>query len=255
MKERKLSGKLFISTTADDCREEALRFGLGPEIADFCWAQRIDVGRDEHIAEAKKLTGGLPTGIFHAPFAEITPCAIDPRVRELTSLRYRQSIEIARELGINRLVIHGGFIPQVYYPEHYVSESVAFWKEFLKDAPPDIRIALENVMEPSPDTLIRIADGVDDPRLGLCLDLGHANCSISETPPLEWIRPMAHRLFHVHLHDNLGGRDLHAPLGEGTVPAEEAIKTVSELCPEATFTVENMHCAGSMEWLAAKGYV
>ena len=37
-----LKNRLFISTTADDCRPLALEHGLGLEIAEFCWAQRID---------------------------------------------------------------------------------------------------------------------------------------------------------------------------------------------------------------------
>ncbi len=40
-----LRERLFVSTTADDCREEARRFRLGLEIAEFCWAQRIDRDR------------------------------------------------------------------------------------------------------------------------------------------------------------------------------------------------------------------
>jgi sugar phosphate isomerase/epimerase len=34
---------------------------------------------------------------------------------------------------------------------------------------------LENVLEDSPDELIGIVQGVNDPRLRLCLDIGHAN--------------------------------------------------------------------------------
>lgn len=250
-----LRERLFVSTTADDCREEARRFRLGLEIAEFCWAQHIDAEREKHIDAAKALLAGIPRGIFHAPFAELAPCAIDPQARRLAATRYRQSIEIARELGITRLVIHGGFIPQVYYPEYYAEQSILFWKEFLRDAPEDIRIALENVMEPSPDTLCEIARGVSDPRLGLCLDVGHANCCVSNTPPADWIEPMAPWLFHVHLHNNEGDNDLHSPLGKGTVPIESIIDTVARRCPEATFTIENMHCRESMDWLINKGYL
>ncbi len=55
--------------------------------------------------------------------------------------------------------------------------------------------------------------GVDDPRFGLCLDVGHANTRVSETPPLDWIAPMAPWLRHVHLHNNDGDWDLHDALG------------------------------------------
>ena len=102
------------------------------------------------------------------------------------------------------MVCHGGFIPHVYYPEWYVEQSVLFWRALLDKLPENMTIALENVMEPSPETLVQIASGVDDPRLGLCLDVGHANTCVSDTPPLEWIAPMSPWLRHVHLHNNLG---------------------------------------------------
>lgn len=69
-------------------------------------------------------------------------------------------------------MIHGGFVPQVYFPEWYVEQSVLFWRELLAELPPDMTIALENVMEPEPLLLADIARQVDDPRLGLCLDVG-----------------------------------------------------------------------------------
>ncbi len=250
-----IRNRLFVSTTADDCRPAALRFRIGLEIAEFCWAQRIDVDREENLKRTKELMDGLPPGWFHAPFAELAPCAIDPRARRLAAERYAEAIGLAKELGFNRIVIHGGFIPEIYYPEYYVEQSILFWKDFLAGAPENIMIALENVMEPSPETLVEIVRGVSDPRLGLCLDVGHANCSVSAVPPLDWIGPMAPYLFHVHLHDNTGGKDLHSPLGEGNIPIGRIINKVAELCPEATFTIENMHCTPSLEWLDEKGYL
>lgn len=249
------SKKLHISTIDENAHALAVKYGLGIECAEFCWAYYIDAEREAHLKKARADTAGIESLWFHAPFAEISPCAIDPKVKALTKERYSQSLEIARELGIKRLVIHGGYIPHVYYPEHYVEESISFWKEFLIDAPEDISIALENVMEPEPSTLVGIAAGVNDPRLGLCLDIGHANCDITSAKPLEWISPMAPYLKHVHIHDNNGGRDLHLPLGEGNVPFEEIIVKVAELASRATFTIENMNAEPSIRRLIEKGFL
>lgn len=252
---KELSKRLFISTTADDCRSEALPRGLALEIAEFCWAQRIDRELEATVDRCRELMRDIPRVTFHAPFAELSPCAIDPRARELAASRYRQSLWIASRLGAGLTVIHGGFVPEVYYPEYFVEQSVLFWKLFLRTQPDDIRIALENVMDPSPEMLCEIVNGVDDPRLGLCLDAGHANCSVSRVPPLEWIAPMEKRLFHVHIHNNMGERDLHSPLGEGNIDMERFIDTVLERCPRATFTIENIHAAPSVSWLEEKGYI
>lgn len=247
------SEKLHISSIDENCRELALKYGMGLEVASFCWAQMIDFELEKNVEAARRMTEGIGSLWFHAPFAELAPCAIDPRARKLARTRYRQSAEIARRLGIKRLVIHGGFIPHVYYPEYYTEQSVLFWKEFLKEMPEDMTIALENVMEPSPDMLVDIADGVDDPRLGLCLDVGHANTEVSRTPPIEWIGPMAKRLFHVHLHNNIGGTDLHDHLGNGSIPVEKIIREIMKKCPRATFTIEDRFAEASLEWLKERG--
>lgn len=255
MNEIPFRSKLLISSIDDGCRGLALEYGAGIEIAEFCWAQYIDADRESHIEKCRSMMDGISSFWFHAPFAELAACAIDPRARELARTRYRQSLEIAHSLGVKRIVIHGGYIPYVYYPETYVNESVRFWKSFLKEVPDDFTIALENVMEPDPGMLVEIARSVGDIRLGLCLDIGHANTVVSELPPFDWIEPMAPYLKHVHIHNNRGERDTHDCLGDGVIPVKEIIDKVLTLCPEATFTIENMYSAASLEWLKAQGYL
>ena len=110
-------------------------------------------------------------------------------------------------------------------------------------------------MEPGPDMLVQIAAGVDDPRFGLCLDVGHANPRVSETPPLDWIAPMAPWLRHVHLHNNDGDWDLHDALGQGMIPMPDILAALAELSPAADYTIENQNCEPSLRWLCARGYL
>ena len=72
---------------------------------------------------------------------------------------------------------------------------------------------------------------------------------------MDWIVPMAPWLRHVHLHNNQGDTDLHAPLGEGNIPMRQIIDTVLQAAPEATFTIENQNALPSLHWLAAQGYI
>ena len=248
-----LQEKLHISGMDDRAPSLARRWRLGYETITFCYAPMLDDGTA--LPRAQRLTDGIDRLWLHAPFAELIPCAIDPLVRQTAQHRFRQTLAAAQKLGIRQVVLHGGFIPHVYFPEWYVEQSVLFWRDFLQEVPPDFVLALENVMEPSPDTLVSIAAGVDDPRLGLCLDVGHANTCVSRTPPLDWIAPMAPYLRHVHLHNNRGQEDLHAPLDEGTVPMQEIIGAVLEQAPRATFTIENQDALPSLRWLAQQGYI
>ena len=248
-----LQEKLHISGMDSRAAPLARQWRLGYETITFCYAPMLD--DPAALPRAQRLTDGIDRLWLHAPFAELIPCAIDPLVRQTAQHRFRQTLAAAQKLGIRQVVFHGGFIPHVYFPEWYVEQSVLFWRDFLQEVPPDFVLALENVMEPSPDTLVSIAAGVDDPRLGLCLDVGHANTCVSRTPPLDWIAPMAPYLRHVHLHNNRGQDDLHSPLDEGTVPMQEIIDAVLERSPRATFTIENQDALPSLRWLAQQGYI
>ena len=248
-----LHRQLYLSGMDENAAALARTCSLGFEITTFCEAAAFD--RPESWNAIESELHGLPRRRFHAPFAELAPCAIDPLVRDVAMRRFRQSLDAAARLGADLLIIHDGFIPFVYFPAWFVPQSVKFWQEFLPHVPERTRIALENVMDPDPEMMIEIVKQVNDPRLGLCLDIGHANTCISHKPPLEWIAPMAPYLFHAHLHNNDGSMDLHQPLGEGTIPMEDVLDTLLTLCPDATLTLENMNCTDSLRWLCSKNYL
>lgn len=182
----KRSDQVHISGMAARAARLAKEYHCGYEITAFSYAPMLEDAAAFSRVEAEcEEIGSL---WLHAPFAELIPCAIDPNVRANAMARFRQTTALAARLGVRRIVVHGGFIPYVYFPEWYVEQSICFWKEFLADAPDDLLLAVENVMEPGPEMLVEIARGVDDPRLGLCLDVGHANTVVSKTPPADWAR-------------------------------------------------------------------
>ncbi len=248
-----LADRLYLSGMDSRAAALAREWNVGYEVIDCCYAPMLD--NPETAARMRRKTEGIERLWFHAPFAELTPCAIDPLVRDVAARRFLQAAEAAVGLGIHRMVCHGGFIPHVYYPEWYVEQSVLFWRELLDRLPEGMVLAVENVMEPAPETLVQIVSQVDDLRLGLCLDVGHANTCVSETPPLEWVAPMSPWLRHVHLHNNDGDTDLHQPLGEGRIPMETVLEALLRAAPEATLTIENQDCLPSLTWLAEKGYI
>ena len=64
--------------------------------------------------------------------------------------------------------------------------------------------------------------------------------------------PVRRTLSHVHLHNNDGVRDLHAPLDQGAMDIAGLLTELSALCPRATVTLELGTCRQSVEWLAAQ---
>ena len=241
------SSRIYISTIACDAVSTALANGFGLEIAEFCTAWNMDDTFAETDILVREKLNGVRNRILHAPFNELFPCAIDKKARALAEERYRQAIALAKGYGATKVVIHGGYNRWIYYPVWYVEESVKFWKSFLENDP-GVEIVLENVLEDDPGMLLDIVQGVDDPRLRLCLDVGHVN-AYAKVPVMQWLESWQKYLSHFHIHNNDGSWDTHCPLDSGTVPMEEFLTHADRLCPDATYTLELLEAAPSVNWM------
>ena len=239
--------RIYISTTASDAHTVAKKNGLGIEIAEYCTAWNMDDDFSATDIAVREKLEGISCRTLHAPFNELFPCAIDRRARKLAAERYRQAIALAKQYGATKVIIHGGYNPWIYYPVWYVEQSVLFWQEFLKENP-GIEIVLENVLEREPAWLLDIINGVDHPRLRMCLDIGHVN-AYSHVPVMEWLEACAPCINHFHIHNNDGTRDQHNALNDGRIPMKDFLLRAEELCPDATFTLELMEAETSVRWL------
>lgn len=239
--------KLYLSTIAPDAADTALRYGLGIEIAQYCTAWNMDDEFRQVDPVVRKTLKGIGNCVLHGPYNELFPCAIDRRARALAAERYRQAIDLAKRYGAGKVIIHGGYHPWIYYPVWYVEQSVLFWKDFLKEDP-GVQIVLENVLETEPQWLLDIVRGVDDPRLRLCLDVGHVN-AYSGIPVTDWLEQWAPWISHFHIHNNDGSADTHSSLDQGTIPIRELLDRAQTLCPEATYTLELTETEKSVRWL------
>lgn len=242
--------QLYVSSIGEDCCESARDFGVGIELAQFCTAARLDGAPPEPWeCPLDRCLDAADRFVLHGPFNELTPAAIDPMVLRVTETRYRQAIGKAQELRTPKLVLHAGFLPLVYDSEWFVERSVIFWRRLIREVPEGLTVCLENVLEPEAALLTQIVRGVDDLRLRICLDLGHANTFASKEPPEAWLRACAPFLSHVHLHNNEGGRDLHAALMDGKMDCAALLRLLAQLAPEATCTLELMQDRPSLRWL------
>ena len=244
---------IYLSTIADDASKIARKYGLGIEIAEYCTAWNMDDEFTATDASVQVKLDGIERKVLHAPFNELFPCAIDKKARVLAADRYRQAIELAKRYGSSKVIIHGGYNPWIYYPVWYVEQSILFWKEFLKEDP-GVEIVLENVLETEPQWLLDIAKGVDDPRLKLCLDIGHVN-AYSKIPLMDWLESWTPYLSHFHVHNNDGSRDQHNALNDGNIPVKEFLLWAEKLCPDATFTLELMEADASTRWMMDNGLI
>ena len=237
----------YLSTISPDAPCVAQEHSFGLELAEFCTAWNMDEKFTHVDSVVKKKLEGIPRSLLHAPYNELFPCAIDKKARALATERYRQAAELAARYGSRKVIIHGGYNPRIYFPVWYVKQSVLFWQDFLRDNP-GVEIVLENVLEDDPRWLLDIVAAVDDPRLRLCLDIGHVN-AYSSVPVTDWLELWAPYLSHLHIHNNDGSRDAHNALNEGTIPIKELLLQAQHLCPDATYTLELMNDAPSVVWL------
>ena len=240
--------RLYISSIDPSSGEVARKYGLGIEIASFCTAWNMEEYLSETEAELETTLRGISRRVLHGPFNELFPCAIDPKARALARHRYRQAIGLARKYGAKKVVLHGGYNPWLYYPQWYKEQSILFWKDFVSDIPEGMTVCLENVLEPAPEMLLRIVEAVNDPRIRLCLDVGHAN-AYSGISAMEWLEESARFLSHLHIHNNDGSGDTHSHLWEGSIPIRQLLDRAWTLCPEATATLELPEGEPSIRWL------
>ena len=240
--------QIYLSTIDPEAGDIARQYGLGVEIAEFCTAWNMD----EHLAETEQTLettlSGISRRVLHGPFNELFPCAIDPKARELARLRYRQAIALAQRYGADKVVLHGGYNPWLYYPQWYREQSIPFWKDFLPEIPEGITVCLENVLEETPEMLLSIVQAVDDPKLRLCLDIGHSN-AYSKIPVSQWLETSIPCLSHLHIHNNSGAGDTHSPLDAGTIPVKELLRRAGQMCPGVTATLELPRSRSSVRWL------
>ena len=237
---------IYLSEMDDRAAALAQSRGFGLETIAFCMPERMEDAA--FIARRKDALRSFAAASLHAPYAELFPCAVDPEIREIARKRLRRAGEICAQLGIRRMIAHTGCAPRLFFSEWYVPHSIEFWRELLRELPEDIELLLENVLDPDPVELKAILDGVGDPRLGACLDVGHANVYASVSPEV-WIEVLGERIHEVHLHNNDGTFDSHAALDAGTIDMRNLLAALRRYAPNADICIESRDVSVSLAHL------
>ncbi len=178
---------------------------------------------------------------IHAPFMDLSPGGSDSKIRRASFDRIIQLLDIAKIFNPKMIVVHPGF-------DHWrnqgaiktwLSSSSLFWKETLSYSKDwDCRLAIENVFERNPESLRKLIESIDSPRVGFCFDTGHFN--LFSTSPLEdWLKELGPYFFETHLHDNKGDQDSHFALGEGNFHFEEYFGLLANLPKDLILTFES----------------
>ena len=211
------------------------KYGCGIEIQGF-YKPDSDEKKEELFDRYIKI---LPDGIskyFHAPFADLCLGSSNKKIVEVTKYYFNFAYEMAKRLGASRITVHHGYVPKTSFIPNWINRSVDFWKEFLKDK--DLSFDMENVVEN--DCLIQreIVDKVNDKKLGINLDVGHAYCNSKDSVE-DWIKGYGDRITYVHIHNNYKENDDHNGLKNGTIDIIKVLNLLNQYAPNAVWAIES----------------
>ncbi len=258
----KLRNRLHIATYSKDAIDMAKNFGLGIELNHVCISELLDADKIEETIkwirsdlESADLpfpaTKNAPI-LLHGPFTEIVPGAMDHRAVDLALGRMEEAYELCMKIGVDRMIVHSGYFPPMYYKEWHHEKSLIFWDKFLQGKD-NFTIYVENSFEDEPFMMAKLMDDFDKPNFKLCLDVGHANVTTPKDLPVEkWIEHLGSRVAHYHIHNNMGTKDTHSSLGDGSMDMSSILRAIAQNNSSAyTLTLESQDCSRCIKWLSS----
>ena len=243
----------YAATAGQDYGRIITEYKAGMEIDNFCQSVMLD--DENELRRVREIMSFSDRYILHGPFTELHPAAIDPRARQLASDRLNQAYDICRRLGINRMVVHSGYVPFVFFKEWHRDRSIEFWKEFMSDKADNFTIYIENVLEDEPYMMRELMEALADERIRICIDTGHANVA-GNVNIKEWFQVLGEYTGHIHLHNNYGSADEHNPPDKGSMNMDKVLEYIDSCCgSDTTITIEAYDLESSFKWLAERGYI
>lgn len=245
---------LCDSGSVEKISQISREMGFGIEIQTFYDPALYD-SNEQLLSLHVQALKDIELQIMHGPFGDLVPGSFDALVRQTARTRFDQAAEISSKLGIEKMILHHGYVPGTSNPVKWLMRASAFWSEFL-DQYPNLHVHLENMLERDPQLIADLIDRVDSPRFDACLDVGHAHCH-SDLSIDRWIDLLNERIGYVHLHNNDGTHDQHLALDQGTLDMNEACDALQERAPNAIWALEMPLDAigSSLDWLQSNGYL
>jgi sugar phosphate isomerase/epimerase len=179
-----------------------------------------------------------PSLTFHAPFMDLSPGAVDSKVKAVTIERFSHVFQIAETLRPEVIVFHSGYEKWKYAQrvDIWLESSLITWKLFLNRAvDTGLKIAIENIFEDEPTNLRLLMEEMGCGNFGICFDTGHFNL-FSKIPLWEWLRQLKSYIIELHLHDNNRTFDDHLAIGEGTFDFDTLFSALKD--KNLVFTIE-----------------
>mgnify|MGYP006363515099 CR=1 FL=1 len=225
--------------------EESLKFinenQCRCEYNDFFLASILDDKKKqmEIIDTYAKVRSDFSKDTMHGAFLDVTVHSSDARIREISELRVRQSMDIAKEMGLRGVVFHTnrlyGFRDATYL-KNWKDANKHFFAKVCEEYP-NQQIFMENMFDEAPDVLCGLAEEMKEyENFGICLDYGHG--VVSDTPVSEWVNTLAPYVKHMHINDNDLKNDNHGAIGQGQIDWKKFGEEMKQFSIDASVLIE-----------------
>lgn len=222
----------------------------------------------ENLEAEKLLAVQEKYGIFYTIHIDesLDVCSVNPRIAEVYLDSMRQTVALAKTVGIPTLNMHllrGVYVTlptkRVYIygenEDYYLGKLRAFREEMtalIADAP--LRICAENTdgfdvpfLRHALETLL------ESPVFGLTFDIGHDHALGRIDEPL--LLSHGERLHHMHMHDGRG-KNVHLALGDGEMDIPYFLRLAqTHDCRVVLETKTVAALEQSVQWLRERGWM
>lgn len=212
---------------------------IHPEI--FFSAEDLDTYNKKDVKQLANILhqNGLEITL-HGPFMDLSPGGFDRKIKEVTLDRFSKTILLGEIFKPKAIVLHPGYEKWKFdgYVKLWLESSLQTWGLLVKKAEKTgVVLAIENVYEEDPDSLVTLLKEIDSPSVRFCFDTGHHHV-FSKSPLSVWFEALGRYLIEVHLHDNHRETDEHLPMGEGGFNFPEFFNLLSQYKLAPIFTIE-----------------
>lgn len=190
----------------------SVEIGIDAEVLDTC-----PVG--DLLRIARELQTADLSCSLHAPFLDLSPGAIDPKIRRVSRERIEEVIRLIPIFQPRWVVCHGAYESRHYADdqENWLANCIDTFSGLLSSLEGlSIPLMVENVYEQEPGHLESLFLALPSPQLRFCLDVGHHRI-YAWSDLAAWIDRLGPYLGMLHLHDNHGLQDDHLALGQGGI--------------------------------------
>ncbi len=175
---------------------------------------------------------------LHAPFFDLAPGALDPKILKASRNKLRKAFQLIPIFQPKSIVCHLNFEEnkQGYKKEAWAESALETWRELNDIARKNnCLLMLENTYEIGPAAHETIFTTLQSDNLRFCLDVGHL-MSFAKSPWQDWLPRLSPWLGQLHLHDNDGISDQHLALGLGNFNFQELFQflAANKLAPLVT---------------------